>query len=105
MITAAQTADYTSAEAPAGRPAGLGKAATLGELGLGGILVVAYLAITRIGHLYAAKIGVQIGPVPLFLTEMFILGTAMVALVTRSAPLVVWLVSGGLARAPGFMLW
>jgi O-antigen ligase len=105
MITAAQTAGYGSAEAPAGRLTGLGQAAALSELGFGGVLVVAYLTITRIGHLYAAKIGVQIGPVPLFLTELFILATAATALVTRSAPLVVWLVSGGLARAPGFMLW
>lgn len=92
----------TDASSPA---AGLGKAATLSELGLGGLLVVAYLVITRIGTLGAAKIGVQIGPVPLFLTEMFILATGLVAVVTRPAPLVCWLVSGGLARAPGFMLW
>ena len=105
MIAAAQPMSYASDAAPAGRSAGLGKAATLSELGFGGVLVVTYLVLTRIGHLYAAKIGVQIGPVPLFLTEMFILAMGAVALVTRSAPLVVWLVSGGLARAPGFMLW
>jgi O-antigen ligase len=105
MIAAAQPLGYASDETAAGRPAGLGKAATLSELGFGGILVVAYLVLTRIGHLYAAKIGIQIGPVPLFLTEMFILAMGAVALVTRQAHLVVWLVSGGLARAPGFMLW
>jgi O-antigen ligase len=105
MTTAAPTVGYAPAEAAAGQPHRLGRAATLSDLGFGGILVVGYLAITRIGHLYAAKIGVQIGPVPLFLTEMFIIAMGMVAIVTRSAPLVVWLVSGGLARAPGFMLW
>jgi O-antigen ligase len=105
MISAAQPATYGPSPPVAAQSAGLGKAATLSELGFGGILVVAYLAITRIGHLYAAKIGIQIGPVPLFLTEIFILATGMVALVTRPAQLVVWLVSGGLARAPGFMLW
>jgi O-antigen ligase len=105
VITVAQPAGYAQPSAATGHSAGLGRAATLSELGFGGILVIAYLAVTRIGHLYAAKIGVQIGPVPLFLTEMFILATGMVALVTRTAPLVVWLVCGGLARAPGFMVW
>jgi len=105
MIAAAQPAGYASDEGPVSRSSGLGKAATLSELGSGGLLVVAYLVLTRIGHLYAAKIGIQIGPVPLFLTEMFILAMGMVALVTRTAPLVVWLVCGGLARGPGFLLW
>ena len=81
------------------------KPATLSELGLGGLMVVAYIALTRIGGLDAAKIGVQIGGVPLFLTELFILGTGLTAAVTRPAPLVCWLVSGGLARVPGFLLW
>ncbi|MBV8534909.1 MAG: O-antigen ligase family protein, partial [Alphaproteobacteria bacterium] len=105
MISTAQPVGYASVEPTASRSADLGKAATLSELGLGGVLVVAYLVMTRIGYLPAAKIGVQIGPVPLFLTEIFILAMGAVALVTRSAPLVVWLASGGLARAPGFMLW
>lgn len=105
-MTAAQSAAFASASLPAAMATDrLGKTASLSELGIGGILVVAYLAITRIGHLYAAKLGFQIGPVPLFLTEMFILATGLVAIVTRTAPLVCWLVSGGLARAPGFLLW
>ena len=106
-MTAASFPGYVPAEpAPLAPPVnGLGKAATLSELGVGGLIVVGYLVLTRIGGLDAAKLGVQIGGVPLFLTEIFILGAGLVAAVTRPAPLVCWLVSGGLARAPGFMLW
>jgi O-antigen ligase len=97
------TAHVALAEAqPRGR---LGPAANLAELGIGGVLVVAYLAITRIGHLEAAKIGVQIGPVPLFLTEMFMIGTILVAALTRPAAITCWLTTGGMARAPGLLLW
>ena len=83
----------------------MGRAASLADLGIGGVLVVAYLTITRIGHLEAAKIGVQIGPVPLFLTEMFMLATAILAALTRPAAITCWLVTGGMARAPGLLLW
>ncbi len=79
--------------------------ASLREMGVGGLLVIAYLTITRIGHLEAAKIGVQIGPVPLFLTEIFIIAAAATAMMTRTAPLVCWLVTGGMARMPGVLLW
>jgi O-antigen ligase len=84
---------------------GLGRAASMGELGLGGMLIVAYLAITRIGHIYAAKIGFQIGPVPIFLTEMLILAMALTAVISRPAPIVCWLTTGSMTRAPGLMLW
>ncbi len=104
-MTTVPPSAYAPAAPAAVLPDRLGQAATLSELGVGGLLVVAYLAITRIGHLYAAKIGVQIGPVPLFLTEIFIMATGLVAVVTRTAPLVCWLVTGGLARAPGFLVW
>jgi O-antigen ligase len=83
----------------------MGRAASLADLSIGGVLVVAYLTITRIGHLEAAKIGVQIGPVPLFLTEMFMLATAILAALTRPAAITCWLVTGGMARAPGLLLW
>src|SRR5205823_1128191 len=83
----------------------MGRAASMGELGFGGMLVVLYLAITRIGHLSAAKIGVTIGPVPLFLTEMFLIALVLTVAITKSGPLIVWLVTGGMARMPGLMLW
>jgi len=107
-MTAVPSAGYSLSAPPSLLPTpanGLGRAATLSQLGLGGLLVVAYLVMTRIGTLDAAKLGVQVGPVPLFLTEMFILGTGLVAAVTRPARLVCWLISGGLAGAPGVMLW
>src|SRR5256885_13142372 len=80
-------------------------AASLRELGIGGGLIVLYLAVTRIGHLHAAKLGVQIGPVPLFLTEIFMIATVLVVAITRPAQIVCWLTTGGLTRAPGMLLW
>jgi len=84
---------------------GLARAASLRELGAGGLILVAYVAATRIGHLQAAKLGIQIGPVPLFLTEIFIITAGLCAAVARPAQIVCWLTTGGLARAPGFLLW
>ena len=75
------------------------------ELGFGGVLIVVYLTLTRIGHLEAAKLGVQIGPVPLFLTEIFIILTMLTAAITRPGQIVCWLVTGGMARMPGLLLW
>ncbi len=83
----------------------MGETAGLGGLGFGGGLIVAYLAITRVGHLSAAKIGIMIGPVPLFLTEMFLIALVLVVAITRTSSLVCWLVTGGMARLPGVMLW
>jgi O-antigen ligase len=83
----------------------MGRSASLGELGFGGSLIVLYLAVTRIGHLSVAKVGITIGPVPLFLTEMFLIALTVTVAITRSGSLIVWLVSGGLARIPGLMLW
>lgn len=99
-MTAARTAHnatYPAAE--------LAPAASLRELGVGGLLIVLYLVVTRIGHLEAAKIGIQIGPLPLFLTEMFMIATALVVAITRPAQIVCWLLTGGMARAPGMLLW
>jgi len=93
------------ADAAAGPKRGLARAASLRELRMGGLLLVAYVAATRIGHLQAAKLGVQIGPVPLFLTEMFIIAVGLCVAIARPAQIVCWLTTGGLARAPGLLLW
>lgn len=102
-MSVARTA-YAPPAAPAA-PESFGHAASLIELGIAGGLVVAYLVITRIGHLYAAKIGIQIGPVPLFLTELFMIATALAVAIARPAPIVCWLTTGGMARVPGLLLW
>jgi O-antigen ligase len=69
------------------------------------MLVVAYLAITRIGALEAAKIGVSIGPVPLFLTEWFVFAILGVVLLTSSKDFIGWLLTGSTASWPGLSLW
>lgn len=83
----------------------LGEPAKLGQLGWGGILILAYLAITRIGALQAAKIGVEIGPVPIFLTEIFILGMVVTVVFSRASLFFAWLCTGGMASWPGLLLW
>jgi len=83
----------------------LAPAAGLGQLGIGGLLVTGYLVITRIGTLPASKIGIELGPVPLFLTELFILALLGVVIATRSRLLIGWLLSGSTAGWPGFSLW
>ena len=103
-MTAAQSI-YHPGMAQAGAPTGLGRAASLRQLGVGGLLIVAYSAATRIGHLEAAKIGIQIGPVPLFLTEMFMIAAGLIVVITRPNQIVCWLTTGGMARLPGLLLW
>lgn len=84
---------------------GLAAASSFGRLGAGGMLVVAYLVITRIGALQAAKIGISIGPVPLFLTEWFIIGILGVVILTRAEDFVGWLLTGSTTSWPGLFLW
>jgi O-antigen ligase len=74
-------------------------------LGFGGWLIVLYLAVTRIGHLEAAKLGVQIGPVPLFLTEILVISTLLTAILTRPTAMICWVMTGGLAGICGSLLW
>ncbi|MBI1779198.1 MAG: O-antigen ligase family protein [Proteobacteria bacterium] len=103
-MTAAQSIGART-RSPATHAYPMGEAASTSELGVGGMLIVGYLAITRIGHLSAAKIGIMIGPVPLFLTELFLIALVLTVAITRTGSLVVWLVTGGLARMPGLLLW
>jgi len=74
-------------------------------LGIGGLLVTLYLVVTRIGSLSVAKIGIEVGPVPLFLTEMFILALLAVVVATRARQFIGWLLTGSTAGWPGFSLW
>jgi O-antigen ligase len=75
------------------------------QLGVGGMLVVSYLVITRIGCLQVAKIGIEIGPIPLFLTELFVLAILGVVIVSRSQEFITWLLSGATAGWAGSFLW
>lgn len=83
----------------------LAAASPFARLGPGGMLVVAYLVITRIGALQAAKIGISIGPVPLFLTEWFVIAILGVVVVTRGEDFVGWLLTGSTTSWPGLFLW
>jgi O-antigen ligase len=85
--------------------ASLPPAATLSQLGIGGLLVTGYLVVTRIGSIQVAKIGIELGPVPLFLTELFILALLGTVLVTRARLFIGWLLTGSTAGWPGLSLW
>jgi O-antigen ligase len=69
------------------------------------VIIIAYLVVTRIGSLAAAKVGVEIGPVPLFLTDMTLIGLLVIAAFRRPARLLFWASSGTQAGAAGFAIW
>ncbi len=69
------------------------------------LLVLGFLAVTRIFSLRAAKIGIQIGALPLFLTDLTLLALLVAALFLRPGRLLVWLSSGRGATAAGAALW
>jgi len=69
------------------------------------VIVIAYLVVTRIGSLAAAKIGVQVGPVSLFLTDMTLIAMFVIAVLRRPARLLFWVSSGTQAGASGFAIW
>lgn len=68
-------------------------------------LLVAYIVITRIGALSAAKIGIQLGPAPLFLTDLTLLALLAIAFIRRPGRLLFWVSSGTQAGAAGFAVW
>ena len=79
--------------------------AALRDLGAGGILILAYLIITRIGGLEAAKIGFQAGPLPLFLTDMVLLFLLVYCAIFRPTALFVWILGGRTAGFAGQLVW
>jgi O-antigen ligase len=68
-------------------------------------IVIAYIVVTRIGSLAAAKVGIQIGPVPLFLTDLTMLALLGLAVIKRPGRLLFWISSGTQAGAIGFAVW
>jgi O-antigen ligase len=69
------------------------------------VIVIAYLVVTRVWALSAAKIGIQIGQIPLFLTDLTLLALLGSAVIRRPGRLLFWASSGTGAEAPGFAVW
>ncbi len=68
-------------------------------------IIIAYLVVTRVGSLAAAKFGIQIGPVPLFLTDLTLIALVGLTVLHRPARLLFWVSSGTQAGAVGFAIW
>lgn len=67
--------------------------------------ILAYLALTRVGGLRAAKLGIAIGGAPIFLTEIFIVVLGLTMLFARFERLTFWIVSGWGAGVAGIFAW
>lgn len=69
------------------------------------LIIVAYIVITRVGTLSAEKLGVHFGPVPLFITDIALLGLLMVSLFKRGGLILFWSSAGQKAGAAGLAVW
>ncbi|MGH7779996.1 MAG: O-antigen ligase family protein [Candidatus Binataceae bacterium] len=69
------------------------------------LLIIGYLVATRMFSLSAAKVGFQIGPVPVFLTDLTLMGLLGLAMLRRPGKLMFWLSSGRGATGSGLALW
>jgi O-antigen ligase len=69
------------------------------------LLIVGYLVVTRIGSLSAAKWGIEIGSVPLYLTDITMLSLLLVTIVKRSGQLLFWGTAGQEAGVAGRATW
>ncbi len=69
------------------------------------LLIIGYLVATRLFSLSAAKIGINLGPLPLFLTDLTLFALIGLALLRRPGKLMFWLSSGRGATTAGVALW
>jgi O-antigen ligase len=69
------------------------------------VVIIAYLLVTRIGSLGAAKVGIQVGPVPLFLTDMTLISLFVIVALRYPGRLLFWASSGTQAGVAGFAIW
>jgi O-antigen ligase len=69
------------------------------------LLIIGYVVATRLFSLSAAKVGINLGPVPLFLTDLTLLALIGLAMLRRPGKLMFWLSSGRGATAAGVALW
>ena len=71
-------------------------------------LLVAFVVVTRVGYMPATKIGFQVGPMPLFLTDLVLLVLLTITLVKRPMKLLFWATGGegsGLVGTTVWLLW
>ncbi|HVA79802.1 MAG TPA: O-antigen ligase family protein [Candidatus Binataceae bacterium] len=69
------------------------------------LLIIGYLVATRVFSLSAAKVGIDLGPMPLFLTDLTLFGLLACALVKQPGRIMFWLSSGRGATGSGLALW
>ncbi len=69
------------------------------------LLIVGYLVATRIFSLSAAKIGIQIGPVPIFLTDITLLLLLLYSMLKRPTRMLYWLSAGEATTGAGRAVW
>jgi O-antigen ligase len=68
-------------------------------------LILAYVVITRIGNLEAAKLGGHVAGVPIFLTEIFLLSSFAATMTGRPVQLLAWMLGGGRSGPIGRVVW
>ena len=68
-------------------------------------LILAYVVITRIGHLEAAKLGGPVGGIPIFLTEIFLILSFAAVIVRQPAAVIAWALGGGRTGPVGRSVW
>ncbi|HUY27500.1 MAG TPA: O-antigen ligase family protein [Candidatus Binataceae bacterium] len=90
---------------PARRPSRMRKILSMRPLRAEMLLIIGYLVATRVFSLTAAKVGIELGPVPLFLTDLTLLGLLACALVKEPGRIMFWLSSGRGATGSGLALW
>jgi O-antigen ligase len=69
------------------------------------LIILAYLVITRIGTIQAAKWGIEVGPVPIFLTDMALALLLVLNAFRRPGRLLFWCSCGTGAGPIGFAVW
>jgi O-antigen ligase len=69
------------------------------------LLIVGYLVVTRIGSLTAAKWGIEIGPVPLYLTDITLISLLLISMLKRPGQMLYWGTAGREAGVAGRAVW
>jgi O-antigen ligase len=90
-------------DAPVARP--MMRRPGLPSMGFGGLLIITYLVVTRLGGLRAAKLGFEFGPVPLYYTDITMALMLFYSLAARPAGTIMWLAGGGATGVAGRLVW
>jgi O-antigen ligase len=68
-------------------------------------VILVYTIIVGVGDLRAAKLGIQIGPLPVFLTDISLLMLLLVSIVRWPSRILFWLSAGAEAGVVGRLAW